>query len=71
MNPITLFISTVLVLAGVGLGFLGLPVLAALFVLVALLVAASLKMANTWQKFVILRAGNPVRTYCSYAIAIA
>ena len=58
MNPITLFISTVLVLAGAGLGFLGLPILAALFVLVALLVAASLKMANTWQKFVILRAGN-------------
>ena len=58
MNPITLFISTVLVLAGAGLGFLGQPVLAALFVLLALLVAASLKMANTWQKFVILRAGN-------------
>jgi regulator of protease activity HflC (stomatin/prohibitin superfamily) len=58
MNPITLFISTVLVLAGAGLGFLGQPMLAALFVLLALLVAASLKMANTWQKFVILRAGN-------------
>jgi len=58
MNPITLFISTVLVLAGAGLGFLGQPILAALFVLLALLVAASLKMANTWQKFVILRAGN-------------
>jgi regulator of protease activity HflC (stomatin/prohibitin superfamily) len=58
MNPISLFISTVLVLAGAGLGFLGQPVLAALFVLLALLVAASLKMANTWQKFVILRAGN-------------
>jgi regulator of protease activity HflC (stomatin/prohibitin superfamily) len=58
MNPITLFISTILVLAGAGMGYLGLPILAALFVLVALLVAASLKMANTWQKFVILRAGN-------------
>jgi regulator of protease activity HflC (stomatin/prohibitin superfamily) len=58
MNPISLFISTVLVLAGAGLGFLGQPILAALFVLLALLVAASLKMANTWQKFVILRAGN-------------
>jgi regulator of protease activity HflC (stomatin/prohibitin superfamily) len=58
MNPFTLFISTVLVLAGAGLGFLGQPILAALFVLLALLVAASLKMANTWQKFVILRAGN-------------
>jgi regulator of protease activity HflC (stomatin/prohibitin superfamily) len=57
MNPITLFI--VVVLLGIG-GVFGRenPILIAPFLVAAAIVAVSLKMANTWQKFVILRAGK-------------
>ena len=58
MNPITLFVSTVLALAGVGLAVAELRVPAVILIIAAVLVAAALKMANTWQKVVILRAGN-------------
>lgn len=58
MNPITLFVSSLLALAGAGSGYLGHYWLAGVLLLLALLVATSLKMANTWQKFVVLRAGN-------------
>lgn len=63
MNPITLFASSVLALAGAGLGYLGQYWLAGLLLLLALIVATSLKMANTWQKFVVLRAGNLLGVY--------
>ena len=58
MNPITLFV--VAAIAGIGallaaMGSLWLGI--TLFVLAAL-VSQSLKMANTWQKFVVLRAGK-------------
>ncbi|MHB8530621.1 MAG: slipin family protein [Caulobacteraceae bacterium] len=58
MNPITLFIAVVLfavgaaLVQGVGVAA-GAPVVA-----LGLVTAFSLKMANTWQKFVILRAGR-------------
>lgn len=58
MNPITLFLTTVFALAGIGLGATTSPWLGAPFIIIALLIAAALKMANTWQKFVVLRAGN-------------
>jgi len=59
MNPITSFIVLVLILSGAGAVELTHdPVLIAPFVLSAALVGLSLKMANTWQKFVILRAGK-------------
>jgi hypothetical protein len=58
MSTITLFITAVFALAGVGLGLTASPMIGAPFLVIALLVAASLKMANTWQKFVVLRAGN-------------
>jgi len=58
MNPITLFISTVLALAGFGLAAAELRLPGVILIIAAVLVAAALKMANTWQKFVILRAGN-------------
>ena len=59
MNPITSFIVLVLILSGAGAVELTHdPVLIAPFVLAAALVGLSLKMANTWQKFVILRAGK-------------
>jgi regulator of protease activity HflC (stomatin/prohibitin superfamily) len=58
MNPITLFAAVALAAMGallfqfvnVGLG--------AVFFLAAILVLLSLKMANTWQQFVVLRAGK-------------
>lgn len=58
MNPITLFIVGVCVVIAVALGQLVNPVLGAPFALLAVIVALSLKMANAWEKFVILRAGK-------------
>jgi regulator of protease activity HflC (stomatin/prohibitin superfamily) len=58
MNAITMFLSFALLAAGAGLTALGAPLLGAVFLLAALLVAAALKMANVWEKFVILRAGK-------------
>ena len=58
MNPITMFLVVVCVLAGVGLGrtvnFAFLPT----FLVLAAIIALSLKMANAWQKFVVLRMGK-------------
>ena len=58
MNPITLFTAVILLLIGAGLGGAANPILGAPFFLAAVLVFLSLKMANTWQKFVVLRAGK-------------
>lgn len=58
MNAIALFLSLVFAAAGAALSakghlYWGIP-----FFLVAILIASSLKMANTWERFVILRAGK-------------
>jgi regulator of protease activity HflC (stomatin/prohibitin superfamily) len=58
MNPITSFlvfscIGIAIVVGDFASPYLGLP-----FLVLATLIAASLKMANTWQKFVILRMGK-------------
>ena len=58
MNPITLFLTVACVILGVGLGSLIHPYLAAPFLVAAIIIALSLKMANVWEKFVILRAGK-------------
>jgi regulator of protease activity HflC (stomatin/prohibitin superfamily) len=58
MNPITLFLAAACALAGIALGSLFNPYLAAPFIVVAIFIALSLKMANVWEKFVILRAGK-------------
>lgn len=58
MNPITLFLTTVFAAIGVGLGYTIGPFAGVPFIVVALIVVTSLKMANTWEKFVVLRAGN-------------
>ncbi len=58
MNPITLFISTVLALAGAGLVEFVNPTAGGVVIAAAVIVLLSLKMANAWQKFVILRAGK-------------
>jgi regulator of protease activity HflC (stomatin/prohibitin superfamily) len=58
MNPITLFVTVALIAVGAVVGRSIGPLAGAPFVIAAILVALSLKMANTWQKFVILRAGK-------------
>jgi regulator of protease activity HflC (stomatin/prohibitin superfamily) len=58
MNPISLFLVLVLLAAGAVLGEFVSLFFAPLFLVLAAIVGASLKMANTWQKFVVLRAGR-------------
>ncbi|MGC2457404.1 MAG: slipin family protein [Gallionellaceae bacterium] len=58
MNPITSFLVFVLILAGLAAGNWVSLYLALAFFAVAVIIALSLKMANTWQKFVILRMGK-------------
>ena len=58
MNPITLFLTLACIAIGVALGASGHPYWAGAFIIAAIIIALALKMANTWQKFVILRAGK-------------
>lgn len=58
MNPITLFLTVVCIGVGVFLGRAGDLVLALPFFSAGILIFFSLKMANAWQRAVILRAGN-------------
>src|SRR5258707_9162779 len=58
MNPRTVFLTVACVAVGAGLGATGYLYSGVPFVIAAVIIAAALKMANTWQKFVILRAGN-------------
>ena len=57
MNPVTSFLVAICVLAGVGIGPWN-GNLALFFYFAAVIIAFSLKMANAWQKFVILRMGK-------------
>ena len=58
MNPITSFLVFALLLGGVAAGYLGNLYLGIALIAVSVVVAMSLKMANVWQKFVILRMGK-------------
>lgn len=58
MNPITSFLVSVLILMGLVIGQWESPYLALVFFGAAVVTALSLKMANAWQKFVILRMGK-------------
>src|SRR5580704_551614 len=58
MNPITLFVALACGAVGVALGATGNLYFGVAFVIAAIVIAAALKMANTWEKFVILRAGK-------------
>lgn len=58
MNPITVFLAVACLAVGAGLGVTGYVYLGVLVVIAAIIVATALKIANTWQKFVILRAGK-------------
>src|ERR1700733_805593 len=58
MNPVTSFLVFAFLLAGLAAGYLVSPYLAFPLLAAAALIAMSLKMANVWQKFVILRMGK-------------
>jgi regulator of protease activity HflC (stomatin/prohibitin superfamily) len=58
MNPITTFLVAVLILIAAGFGSARQIAPAIAFGVAAAVVAMGLKMANTWQKFVVLRAGK-------------
>jgi hypothetical protein len=58
MNPITLFLSAAFVLAGVAVGQWVSLYLAPPFFAIAILIGLSVKVANAWQKYVILRVGK-------------
>ena len=58
MNPITLLITVVFGAIGAILFAVGLRLPGSGFGIIALLVFFSLKMANNWERFVILRAGK-------------
>src|ERR1700735_81124 len=58
MNPITSFLVFVLAACGLVAGYRNYLYVAIPLFALAALVAASLKMANVWQKFVILRMGK-------------
>jgi regulator of protease activity HflC (stomatin/prohibitin superfamily) len=58
MNPITAFLVAVCIAAGVTAAYWVNSYFALGFLVGAVLIALSLKMANVWQKFVILRMGK-------------
>jgi regulator of protease activity HflC (stomatin/prohibitin superfamily) len=58
MNPVTSFLVFACMVAGLALGYFGHLYFGIACFAVAAVVAMSLKMANVWQKFVILRMGK-------------
>src|SRR3984893_17086531 len=58
MNPITAFLVLTFIAAGAAVGYWVNTYLALVFFAAAAIIALSLKMANTWEKFVILRLGK-------------
>lgn len=58
MNPVASFLVFLCAAAGLACAYLVNPFLALPFFVVAVILAAALKMANVWQKFVILRMGK-------------
>jgi regulator of protease activity HflC (stomatin/prohibitin superfamily) len=58
MNPVTSFLVFACIGVGAAITYWVNPVLGLPFVGVAIIIALSLKMANVWQKFVILRMGK-------------
>src|SRR5580698_5250369 len=58
MNPVTSFLVLICIVAAFAAGYFVSPYLALAFLAAAVLIAMSLKMANVWQKFVILRMGK-------------
>ena len=70
MNPITLFLTILFGLAGAFFVNIGQTEIAVALFIIAALIFFSIKMANQWEKYVILRAGrlNSVRGPGLFAI---
>lgn len=58
MNPVTSFLVFLCIIAGAAASYWVNLLFAVPFVIGAVIIAMSLKMANTWEKFVILRLGK-------------
>src|SRR5580658_4358555 len=58
MNPITTFLVFTCIAAGLAVGYWASPLAGLAFFAAAAIIATSLKMANVWEKFVILRMGK-------------
>jgi regulator of protease activity HflC (stomatin/prohibitin superfamily) len=58
MNPITLFLTVVAAVAGFFFYTQGQPAIAVVLWVVALIIFFSLKVANQWERYVVLRAGR-------------
>jgi regulator of protease activity HflC (stomatin/prohibitin superfamily) len=58
MNPIASFLAAICIVAAVVTGYWVSPYAPVPFLLLAAVIARSLKMANAWEKFVILRMGK-------------
>ena len=58
MNPVTSFLVSVSLGVGAALVYWAGPMPGLPFIVLAVILAFSLKMANTWEKFVILRLGK-------------
>ncbi|NEX64647.1 slipin family protein [Noviherbaspirillum galbum] len=58
MNPITAFLVAACLLVGTGLAYWSAPYWAMPFLVLAILAALSVKMGNTWERYVILRLGK-------------
>ncbi|MHB1872208.1 MAG: hypothetical protein ACYCT1_15330 [Steroidobacteraceae bacterium] len=58
MNPVTSFLVSAFIAAAVAVGYFVNLYVALALVAGAVFIAASLKMANVWQNFVILRLGK-------------
>src|SRR5580692_5340991 len=58
MNPITVFLTIACLAIGAGLAAIGYLYPGIAVAAAAVVIGAALKMANTWEKFVILRAGK-------------
>jgi len=58
MNSVTAFLVFACIAAGLASGRWVSPYVAGIFFVIAVLIALSLKMANAWEKFVILRMGK-------------
>ena len=58
MNPVTSFLVLVFALAGFAAGVWVSLYLGVLLLACAVVIGMSLKMANVWQKFVVLRMGK-------------
>jgi regulator of protease activity HflC (stomatin/prohibitin superfamily) len=58
MNPIASFLVALCILAGIASGYWLSPFAPVPFLLLAAVISMSLKMANVWEKFVVLRMGK-------------